>query len=82
MTAQPRPAAGAARREENGPPCKRCSNRAWSVEERPKARLRRLAELVFAAPDVWIFQSESAGWPARHYERWTCLHCGRTACVG
>jgi hypothetical protein len=38
-------------------------------------------ETVFAAPDVWIFQSESGGWPGKQYERWTCLNCGRSARV-
>jgi hypothetical protein len=51
------------------------------VERRDKARLRWLAETVVAAPDVWIFQSESGGWPGRQFERWTCLNCGRRARV-
>jgi hypothetical protein len=34
-------------------------------------------ELVFAVPDVLIYQSESAGWPKKRYERWTCGECGR-----
>lgn len=34
-------------------------------------------ELVFAVPDVLIYQSESAGWPGKAYERWTCGECGR-----
>jgi len=38
-------------------------------------------ETVFAAPDVWIFQSESGGWPEKQYQRWTCNHCGRVARV-
>jgi hypothetical protein len=38
-------------------------------------------ELVFAAPDVWIFQGESAGWPGKTYERWTCAKCGRAVRV-
>jgi hypothetical protein len=42
---------------------------------------RWLLETVFAAPDVWIFQSESAGWPKKTYERWTCANCGRTVRV-
>jgi hypothetical protein len=63
------------------PPCKRCGNRDWSVESRAKGRLRWLLEIVFAAPDVWIFQSESAGWPGKQYELWTCGHCGRRARV-
>lgn len=51
------------------------------MEPRPKSRLRWVVETVFAAPDVWIFQSESAGWPSRAYELWTCESCGRTARV-
>jgi hypothetical protein len=43
--------------------------------------LRYLVEIVFAAPDVWIFQGESGGWPGKEYERWTCAGCGRTARV-
>ena len=70
------------RREDNGPPCRRCGGRAWEVERRTKSPLRWALETVFAAPDVWIFQSESGGWPAKAYERWTCLACGRTARVG
>ena len=81
MTASETPAEGAVRREENGPPCKRCASRSWDVEQRPKARLRWLAETIVAAPDVWIFQSESGGWPAMHYELWTCRSCGRRARV-
>lgn len=73
--------AGAVRREENGPPCRRCGGKAWQVERRPKSTLRWLAETVIAAPDVWIFQSESGGWPGREYERWTCLTCGRSVRV-
>lgn len=72
---------GAVRREENGPPCKRCGNRSWDVELRPKNRLRWLAETVMAAPDVWIFQNESGGWPGKQYELWTCRNCGRRARV-
>ena len=71
----------AVRHEDKGPPCKRCSGRSWSIEARDKSRLRWLVEVVFAAPDVWIFQSESAGWPAKQYERWTCINCGRVARV-
>ncbi len=71
------PPAVPARHEENGPPCRRCGGRAWHVEPRPKSRLRWLAETVFAAPEVWIFQSESGGWPGKQYERWTCAACGR-----
>jgi len=63
------------------PPCKRCSSRDWAVESRRKGRLRWLLETVFAAPDVWIFQSESAGWPGEQYELWTCRNCGRRARV-
>jgi hypothetical protein len=40
-----------------------------------------MIELLFAAPDVWIFQSESGGWPGKQYERWTCANCGRRARV-
>jgi len=72
---------GAVRREENGPPCRRCGGRAWLVERRPKSRLRWLLETVGAAPDVWIFQSESGGWPGREFELWTCRECGRRARV-
>lgn len=72
---------GAARREDEGPPCKRCGGHAWSIEPHRKAHVRWLIETVFAAPDVWIFQGESGGWPEKQYERWTCLGCGRTARV-
>ena len=51
------------------------------MERRSKARLRWLAETVIAAPDVWIFQGESAGWPGKEYELWTCQNCGRRARV-
>ena len=81
MTTQQTEPQGAVRREENGPPCKRCGNLSWDVERRPKSRLRWLAETVMAAPDVWIFQSESAGWPGKQYELWTCRGCGRRARV-
>jgi hypothetical protein len=37
--------------------------------------------MVFAVPDVLIFQSESGGWPKKVYERWTCGQCGRQARV-
>lgn len=77
-TPKPRPTP---RREEKGPPCKRCRSRVWYVEERDKARLRWLLETLFAAPDVWIFQGESAGWPSRRYQRWTCAGCGRSVKV-
>jgi hypothetical protein len=70
-----------ARREEHGPPCRRCGQKVWDIEPRPKSRFRWALETVFAAPDVWIFQSESGGWPGKTYERWTCLNCGRTARV-
>jgi len=43
--------------------------------------MRWLVETIFAAPDVWIFQSESAGWPGKQYELWTCRACGRSARV-
>jgi ribosomal protein L37E len=69
------------RREENGPPCRRCGTKTWDTERRHKSIPRWLLETVFAAPDVWIFQSESAGWPAREYELWTCTNCGRRARV-
>ena len=81
MNAQGLTASQGARREENGPPCKRCGGRAWEIDLRPKGRLRRLMETVFAAPDVWIFQSESGGWPGKEYERWTCMNCGRSVRV-
>jgi len=71
------PVAEVARREEQGPPCRRCAGRAWQVVRRPKNRLRRLLELAIAAPDVFIFQSDSGGWPSRAAEWWTCLNCGR-----
>jgi hypothetical protein len=48
---------------------------------RLKSGFRWAIEMVFAAPDVWIFQSESAGWPGRTYERWKCVNCGRVARV-
>jgi hypothetical protein len=51
------------------------------VERRTKARLRWLAETLGAVPDVWIFQSESGGWPKKQYEVWVCLNCGRRARV-
>jgi hypothetical protein len=63
------------------PPCKRCNNRDWDVETRDKSRLRWTVETIFAAPDVWIFQSESAGWPGKQFELWTCRSCGRQARV-
>jgi len=44
---------------------------------RRKSTPRWLLEFVFAVPDVLIYQSESAGWPGRTYERWTCEECGR-----
>lgn len=81
MTTEQTEPQGAVRREENGPPCKRCGNRSWDVDSRPKNRLRWLAETVMAAPDVWIFQSESGGWPGKQYELWTCRNCGRRARV-
>ena len=81
MTAQETETQEAVRREENGPPCKRCGNRSWDVERRPKNRMRWLAETVMAAPDVWIFQSESGGWPDKQYELWTCCNCGHRARV-
>lgn len=72
---------GAVRREENGPPCRRCGAHSWQVERRTKGRLRWLLETVVAAPDVWIYQSESGGWPGREFELWTCRGCGRRARV-
>jgi len=63
------------------PPCKRCDNRDWHIEPRQKSRLRWTLEKIFAAPDVWIFQSESAGWPDKQFEMWTCRNCGHRARV-
>ena len=80
MPANPAASKGA-RREESGPPCRRCGQKSWDIEPLPKSRVRWLVETIFAAPDVWIFQSESGGWPGKAYERWTCLNCGRTARV-
>ena len=71
----------AVRREERGPPCRRCQGRSWDVERHPKNRLRWLVETAIAAPDVWIFQSESGGWPEKESEFWTCRGCGRRARV-
>ena len=71
----------AIRQEDKGPPCKRCASRNWSVERHAKSRLRWLAETVIAAPEVWIFQGESGGWPDRRFELWTCRGCGRRARV-
>ncbi len=48
---------------------------------RQKSRLRWAIETAFAVPDVLIFQSESAGWPGKEYERWTCASCGRSVRV-
>ncbi|MCH7617939.1 MAG: hypothetical protein J4N36_05515 [Chloroflexi bacterium] len=48
---------------------------------RRKSRLRWAIETIFAVPDVLIYQSESAGWPGREYERWTCARCGRSVRV-
>ena len=67
----------AVRREEDGPPCRRCGGQSWLAERRRKSRLRWLLETIVAAPEVWIYQSESGGWPGREYERWTCVGCGR-----
>ena len=67
----------AVRREEKGPRCRPCDGRAWQVVRRPKARLHYLLEVAIAAPDVFIFQSDSGGWPSRVAEWWTCLNCGR-----
>ncbi|HXG35494.1 MAG TPA: hypothetical protein VNL15_00840 [Dehalococcoidia bacterium] len=77
MTGHDAPAAS--RTVERGPPCRRCRERRWKVESRPKGRLRRWVETVFALPDVLIFQSDSGGWPKKQAEVWTCLNCGRTA---
>jgi hypothetical protein len=63
------------------PPCKRCNNRDWEIEPRLKSRFRWVIETIFAAPDVWIFQSESAGWPGKEFEMWTCRSCGHRARV-
>lgn len=65
--------------ESRGPPCRRCRERRWQVQIRPKSRFRRCLEFVFAVPDVLIFQSDSGGWPGRQAEIWTCLSCGRRA---
>ena len=70
-------AAEAVRREEQGPPCRRCGGRSWRVTRRLKGRLHYLLEVSIAAPDVFIFQSDSGGWPSRAAEWWTCLNCGR-----
>ncbi|MEO8458840.1 MAG: hypothetical protein ABI559_13640 [Chloroflexota bacterium] len=59
------------------PPCKRCGQTNWRTETRSKSTPRWLLEFVFAVPDVLIYQSESAGWPQKTYERWTCENCGR-----
>lgn len=69
------------RRETNGPPCKRCAGRSWEIEPLRKNRVRWMIETLFAVPDVWIFQSESGGWPGKEYQRWTCTNCGRKARV-
>ncbi len=63
------------------PPCKRCKVSDWLIDVRQKSRLRWAIETVFAVPDVLIFQSESAGWPGKEYERWTCAGCGRSVRV-
>ncbi len=63
------------------PPCKRCQASNWRIDVRRKSPLRWAIETVFAVPDVLIFQGESAGWPGRAYERWTCASCGRTVRV-
>jgi hypothetical protein len=47
------------------------------VTQRRKGRLRYLLEMAIAAPDVFIFQSDSGGWPSRAAEWWACLNCGR-----
>ncbi|MFQ5879527.1 MAG: hypothetical protein ACE5IZ_05085 [Dehalococcoidia bacterium] len=62
---------------EKGPPCRRCGHKSWRVARRPKSRLRWLAEMAIAAPDVLVFQRESGGWPSREAELWTCRRCGR-----
>jgi hypothetical protein len=64
-------------RQERGPTCRRCGNKTWRVEGRPKSRLRWLLETAIAAPDVLIFQGESGGWPSKVAELWTCEQCGR-----
>jgi len=63
------------------PPCRRCGVSDWRIEVRRKSALRWLIETVFAVPDVLIFQSESAGWPGKEYERWACARCGRSVRV-
>jgi len=70
-------AAEAVRDEDKGPPCRRCGGRSWRVTRRLKGRLHYLLEVSIAAPDVFIFQSDSGGWPSRVAEWWTCLNCGR-----
>ena len=65
--------------ENLGPPCRRCRERRWRVQVRPKPWMRRWLEIVFAVPDVLIFQHESGGWPGKEAEVWTCLNCGRVA---
>jgi len=71
------PLAETVRNEEQGPPCRRCGGRASRVTQRRKSRLRYLLEMAIATPDVFIFQSDSGGWPSRAAEWWTCLNCGR-----
>lgn len=68
---------GASRVEEKGPPCRRCSQKQWQVEARPKSRLRFWLETLLVAPEVLVFGDESAGWPEREGQLWTCLSCGR-----
>jgi hypothetical protein len=63
------------------PPCRRCGANDWRPSVRRKWLLRWAVETVFAVPDVLIFQGESAGWPGREYERWTCGGCGRSVRV-
>ena len=63
------------------PPCRRCKVSDWRIDVRQKSPLRWAIETVFAVPDVLIFQSESAGWPGKQYERWTCERCGRSVRV-
>jgi ribosomal protein L37E len=81
LTDAPEAAPGATRQEDKGPPCKRCGQTAWDVQTREKNRLRWALETLLAAPDVWIYQSESGGWPGKTYELWTCRNCGRRARV-
>lgn len=63
--------------EENGPPCRRCSQKRWHVEVWPKSNFRFWLEVLLAAPEVFTFGDESAGWPDREGQLWVCLNCNR-----